>query len=278
MHQTISVAIVRRALLIVTGMVLYAFIASHLINLMLGLKSVVLMDIWRPWLSGFWSGPITKNILMASLVVHFGLALWSLYRRNTMRVSTYDGVQLACGLLVIPLLAPHVTGIIAAEQLGAPTSYIYLMPYFWLGAPGEGLRQVVLLTIVWLHGSIGIFTWLRAREARRALLIVAYPFFVAVPILALLGYVAAGRQVVPIEMGGVGTAVDMVAAVTSSVQFSPAEVAERILANKVFADRLIFWGSLGVTSRKVVWLFLEQLRLDFVPALHRLQGRPAAQG
>ena len=33
-----------------------------------------------------------------------------------------------------------------------------------------------------------------------------------------------------------------------------------------------------VTSRKVVWLFLEQLRLDFVPALHRLQGRPAAQG
>ena len=36
--------------------------------------------------------------------------------------------------------------------------------------------------------------------------------------------------------------------------------------------------NLAVTSRKVVWLFLEQLRLDFVPALHRLQGRPAAQG
>ena len=35
---------------------------------------------------------------------------------------------------------------------------------------------------------------------------------------------------------------------------------------------------LGVTSRKVVWLLLEQLRLDFVPVLHRLQGRPAAQG
>ena len=38
------------------------------------------------------------------------------------------------------------------------------------------------------------------------------------------------------------------------------------------------WDDLSVTSRKVVWLFLEQLRLDFVPALHRLQGRPAAQG
>ena len=41
-------------------------------------------------------------------------------------------------------------------------------------------------------------------------------------------------------------------------------------------DRSGWW--LLVTSRKVVWLFLEQLRLDFVPALHRLQGRPAAQG
>ena len=35
--------------------------------------------------------------------------------------------------------------------------------------------------------------------------------------------------------------------------------------------------SLSVTSRKVVWLFLEQLRFEFVPLLHRLQGRLAAQ-
>ena len=35
---------------------------------------------------------------------------------------------------------------------------------------------------------------------------------------------------------------------------------------------------LGVTSRKVIWLFSEQFRLDFVPVLHRLQGCFAAQG
>ena len=35
---------------------------------------------------------------------------------------------------------------------------------------------------------------------------------------------------------------------------------------------------LAVTSRKVVRLFLEQLRLEFVPVLHGLQGRLAAQG
>ena len=35
---------------------------------------------------------------------------------------------------------------------------------------------------------------------------------------------------------------------------------------------------LDVTSRKVVWLFAEQLRLEFVPVLHRLQWRLAAEG
>ena len=35
---------------------------------------------------------------------------------------------------------------------------------------------------------------------------------------------------------------------------------------------------LGVTSRKVVWLFPKQLRLEFVPVFHGLQGRLAAQG
>ena len=31
---------------------------------------------------------------------------------------------------------------------------------------------------------------------------------------------------------------------------------------------------LAVTSREVVWLFLEQLRSEFVPVFHRLQGSP----
>ncbi len=37
-------------------------------------------------------------------------------------------------------------------------------------------------------------------------------------------------------------------------------------------------GAIHVTSRKVVWLFPEQLWFDFVPFFHRLQGRLTAQG
>ena len=111
-------AIWRRVGLIVTGLVLYAFITSHLVNLMLGLHSIAAMDAWRPWLTAFWTGPL-RPFLMLSLVLHFGLALWQLYLRNTLRIPTYDAVQLLAGLLIIPLLAPHVTGVIAAYAIGA---------------------------------------------------------------------------------------------------------------------------------------------------------------
>jgi hypothetical protein len=37
-------------------------------------------------------------------------------------------------------------------------------------------------------------------------------------------------------------------------------------------------SEVSVTSRKVVGLFPEQLGFEFVPVLHRLQGRFAAQG
>jgi hypothetical protein len=43
-------------------------------------------------------------------------------------------------------------------------------------------------------------------------------------------------------------------------------------------NRRILQSSLGVTSRQVAWLFLEQLGLEFVPFFYRLQERLAAQG
>ena len=52
--------------------------------------------------------------------------------------------------------------------------------------------------------------------------------------------------------------------------------AESASAAEQAADAAI--AELLVTSRKVVWLLPEQLRLEFVPVLHRLQGRLAAEG
>ena len=65
----------RRPALIITGLIMFAFMTSHMINLMLGFHSIWLMDEWRWALSGIWSGPVTGRILTLALLIHFGLAL-----------------------------------------------------------------------------------------------------------------------------------------------------------------------------------------------------------
>jgi len=57
----------------------------------------------------------------------------------------------------------------------------------------------------------------------------------------------------------------------------------KIICNKGEHFSIIFRSGgpvccvVGITSRKVIWLFLEQLWSEFVPVFHRLQGRFAAQ-
>ena len=45
-----------------------------------------------------------------------------------------------------------------------------------------------------------------------------------------------------------------------------------------FSASLDVLERIAVTSRKVIWLFLEQLWIKFVPVFHGLQGRLASQG
>jgi len=55
-------------------------------------------------------------------------------------------------------------------------------------------------------------------------------------------------------------------------------VPDKRTANLTTQDSDNLTLSVCVKSRKVVWLFLEQLWFEFVPVLHGLQGRLAARG
>ena len=198
-------ASLRLRAMIVTGMIMFLFISMHLANLALGLISVQMMEDWRWTLTGVWTSfPPLQLALYVSLAVHFLLALLSLYLRNTLRVPAYDMAQMIAGVMIIPLLAPHVFGIIAADALGLRTNYVLVLNQFWVVSPAAGLMQIVMLVVVWLHGAIGVYTWLQARDGSARVMRVFYPFVVALPILAMLGYVEAGRQVIPVDEGGAG--------------------------------------------------------------------------
>ncbi|MBV1863672.1 MAG: (2Fe-2S)-binding protein [Rhodobacteraceae bacterium] len=194
-NKSSNTAVFLRSARIISGIFLLLFIATHLLNMILGLHSITLVDGMRPYLSGIWTGPVGSKILLAVLFTHFLLALQAIYKRETLRMSANDMVQFLAGLLIIPLLIPHAIGIGAMKEISTEASYGELLRFFWLHDPIAGLRQVLLVAIVWVHGCIGLLIWMRSKMWSVRVLPWFYPLAVAVPVLALLGYVSAGRDI-----------------------------------------------------------------------------------
>lgn len=187
-----------RALRIITGLILFAFVTSHLLNQALGLHSLALMDSWRGFFISPWSNPVGGAILIGSLVLHGMLGMGTLYKRNTLNMAPADAIQFVSGFLILPLLVPHVVAINLGADLipGYIPTFQGTLQYFWVLNPLEGLRQIFVVVIVWIHGAIGLLTWFRLKAWWSAYGKFINPLMVLVPVAALLGFVEAGKEVI----------------------------------------------------------------------------------
>lgn len=265
-----------RTMRIASGLFLLLFVTSHLLNLSLGLISIEAMDAARPYLSGFWSSPPLGPLLLSSLLVHFLAGLWAIYRRPTLRTNAQDLVQLFSGVLVIPLLAVHAIGVASLDFNGVQFGYAEAIHYFWSIAPQIGLLQVIMLSVVWIHGCAGLFTWLRAKESMRNVLAWMYPLAVAVPVIALLGYAEAGRGVlIQAQSPRVEQPQDTTPTETKTPS-SPADVQMSIETIKQVTNQVIWWS----LTLAVLTFAARALRLKLKtsePVSIRLGGGPAIQ-
>ena len=185
-----------REIRLVTGLVLSAFLLSHFSNHALGLVSVDAMEAGRAWFNRLWRNPIGTVILYGSVLVHFLLALLALYRRRTLRMPFREAAQLILGLSLPFLLIGHVVGTrIEWALTGHDSGYPEVVRNLWILNPEIGARQAAALVIAWLHGCLGIYFWLRPKTwfPRSGLLL--YTGAVLVPVLALLGFAEAGREI-----------------------------------------------------------------------------------
>ncbi len=185
-----------RRLRLATGLVLFAYIATHLANHALGLVSLAAMDAGREWFLWLWRNPVGTAALYGSLLVHFGLALWALYLRRSLRMPVLEALQLALGLSILPLLTIHAVGTrLGFEWFGFNDTYTPVLLNFWRWRTDLGVRQALLVVIVWTHGCIGLHLWLRLKPwfSRYAPWLAALA--VLVPVLALLGFADGGREV-----------------------------------------------------------------------------------
>jgi adenylate cyclase len=185
-----------RRIRIITGLILFSYLTTHLLNHSLGLISLEAMETGRFWFLALWRNPLSTVIFYGSLLTHFVLALYALYQRRHLRIPFWEALQLGLGLCIPLLLATHFTATrMAFEWYGVEDSYAKTVLALWRQNPILGLRQASLVLIAWTHGCIGLYFWLRLRPWYPRYAAALYGLALLMPVFALLGFAQAGREV-----------------------------------------------------------------------------------
>jgi len=189
-----SIAGLERPTRLASGLILFAFATLHLINHAFGVASVDAMQAAGAILLAPWRTYPGLIVLYGALLIHAALGFVALYRRRHLRMPPAETWQLALGLSIPLLLALHVLRIRAIESFGGlEVTYPTLMYRFWVDTPEVSLpRQSLLLIIVWVHGCIGLRSWLRTKPWYARASSILASLATLVPVVAVLGVISAG--------------------------------------------------------------------------------------
>ncbi len=185
-----------RRLRLISGLILFTYVATHLANHALGIISLPAMDRGRDLFVLIWRSLPGSLLLYGALLIHLGLAYWAIYSRRSLKLPPAEALQLILGLFVPPILVVHILGTrFAAEILGAHDDYIFSLYIYFVGNPAIAWRQAALLLIAWTHGCIGLHFWLRLKPWYGRLRQAAFGLALVWPLVSLFGFWMAGRSV-----------------------------------------------------------------------------------
>ena len=185
-----------RQIRLISGLVLFFYVGTHLLNLALGLGSLGALDVGRDIFIAFWRGWVGIVLLYGALLTHLSLVLYSLFLRRSLRLKPLEYAQVLLGLAIPFFLVEHALGTRALELLyGVNDNYIYIVLVLWVFSPELGILQNILLVVAWVHGCIGMHYWLKLKPWFPRYSLVLFMFSVLLPVSAILGFVASGREV-----------------------------------------------------------------------------------
>src|SRR4051812_39910201 len=186
----------RGRLRLASALVMLAFVITHLsahstLLISLSFAQDTLVQLMRPWRSA-----AGTTLLLTAFVVHYANALWSIYERRSLRLTSWQWAQLGFGLCIPLLLALHIASTRLAEAvLGTDNYYSSVLVLHWVLMPQLALIQVAALATVWIHACIGIHFWLRTKLWYADWRIAFFAAALLMPTLAFTGYLSAGNQV-----------------------------------------------------------------------------------
>jgi adenylate cyclase len=187
---------VRGGLRLLSGLVMLAFVVSHLSAHCLLLVSLDRAEAVLGILMAPWRSTAGTTLLASAALLHYANALWSIYARRSLRMPRWEWWQLGLGLCIPVLLIHHVASTRVAEiLLQVHSSYKFILVLQWVLWPTLALVQAAAVLTVWGHACIGIHFWLRTKPwypAWRGLFAV---LGLLIPTLAMAGYVSGGNQI-----------------------------------------------------------------------------------
>ena len=180
-----------------SGLILMTFVLGHLTNLTLGIRSLATMEAWRPVLMGPWRSNLGLSLLAGAALVHIALGLYAMSARRSLAMSRTDVVQLCLGLLTPPLLLNHAVVMYMAGQVTPDfdATFGQMLAVYWSFSPRYAFQQLFVVVIVWVHAAVGLYSWLVLKPVWRRIGGFVLPVLFAVPILALIGFAEAGKEV-----------------------------------------------------------------------------------
>ncbi|MFN8633401.1 MAG: adenylate/guanylate cyclase domain-containing protein [Chloroflexota bacterium] len=184
-----------RRLRLWSGLALFVFVGTHLLNHALGVFSLDAAEKGRLVFLAVWRNPLGSVVLYGALLTHVVLVLYALYNARHLRLPRWELVRLGLGLAMPFMLVPHIFGThILSLVSGAEDTYAYVVVGMWVDHPSSAAIQALLLVIAWTHGCMGVRWWLqfkpwypRYRSYLRAGALI-------LPALALAGFAGVGRE------------------------------------------------------------------------------------
>ena len=140
---------------LISGLVMLAYVTMHLLNHAVGLISLdamenVLWDIFR-----IWTNRPAQLLLYSSFLGHYGLALYALWQRRTLRLHAPELSQLVLGFAIPILLIRHVVVTRISDSVFHTDVgyYAYLLWVYFARSPDHGFVQMLVLVIAWGHAG-----------------------------------------------------------------------------------------------------------------------------
>ena len=173
---------------------MFAYIAIHLLNHALGIVSLSLAESGLRLEMAFWRSMPATLLLYGAALIHFSLALWTLYSRREWRLPPIEILRLASGFSFPLLLIGHAVTTRLGDALFAikPSYAIIIVNLLMTGRQG---MQLALLAPGWLHGCLGLWITLRQFDAMQRIRHLLVVLVVLVPLLAAAGFFRMAAEV-----------------------------------------------------------------------------------